>query len=172
MQLVQVGEIGDRADDQHLVGARDALQEGVILLDDDDVARLEEGLILPGQGLVGEGAELQRQGELVALLPHAGGPARGGQPGQLAGEQPQGALHHVLQIAISRPLGTDLIDQADEQDGEAEAADQQQVELDKQASHGGSLLAWVASWRCFVVPSSPTLLLQGEKGAESIKVIR
>ncbi len=78
VQFVQVGKIGHGADDQHLIGARNALQEGVILLDDDDVARLQKGLILVGQRLVGEGADLQWQGELAALLGHAGGPVLGG----------------------------------------------------------------------------------------------
>ena len=140
VQLVQVGEIGYGADDQHLIGARNALQEGVILLDDDDVAGLQEGLILVGQRLVGEGADLQRQGELAALFRHAGGPVLRWQAGQLTGEQAEGALHHPLQIAISRPLGGDLIDHADQQDGQGETADQQQIELDKQAAHGALLL--------------------------------
>ena len=84
---MQVGEVGDGADDQHPVRAWNALQEGVVLLGDDDVARREEGPILAGEGLAGEGASLQRQVELAALLRRAGGPVFRRQPGQLAGEQ-------------------------------------------------------------------------------------
>lgn len=163
VQLVQVGEVGDGADDQHFVGVRDALQEGVILLDDDDVARLEEGLILAGQGLVGEDADLQRQIELAALLAGAGGPVFRRQPGQLASEQAEGALHHPLQITVPRPLCTDLIDQPDEQNGEGEAAYQQQIELDKQASHRGSPLAWIASGHCLVAPHPKPFSRKGRR---------
>lgn len=139
VQLVQIGEIGHWADDQHLIGARDALQEGVIPFDDDYVARLDKGLILLGQRLVGEGTDLQRQGELATLLRHAHGPALWRQSRQFAGEQAEGALHHSLQIAVARPLGADLIDKADQQYGQGETADQQQVELDKQTAHGCAL---------------------------------
>ncbi|MNH13377.1 hypothetical protein D3C79_729460 [compost metagenome] len=132
---MQIEQIRDRPDHQHVVTARDALHKGVLIVEGDNLPQTQPFFQIFAQILFAQRLDVQLKRQIQVQRGDGLVPVFERNFPQFAAHQVQRAFHQIVHRLAAGAFGGDFVHQPHQHRHHQETHEKQQEELHKELSH-------------------------------------